>query len=206
MRLRDLLKFDFYFADSAAFREHIAEEMAWQRTGSQVREGGIDTLLLQDGRWCRGHAASFFEGYEIVADVLRKAPAEIGEKELTKLAMGVGRQYIAQNGCSAANRYRRCCSPPHGRLPRIKSSPLVRKPRRTSPSIHTELQTILPDVDHVDKVARRQFAARGLRSPKTSTAACCREPALRGVDLRPRRYDPTVNGYRPLAKEVGFRW
>ena len=29
MRLRDLLKFDFYFADSAAFREHIAEEMAW---------------------------------------------------------------------------------------------------------------------------------------------------------------------------------
>ena len=29
MRLRDLLKFDFYFADSAAFREHVAEEMAW---------------------------------------------------------------------------------------------------------------------------------------------------------------------------------
>ena len=31
MRLRDLLKFDFYFADSAAFREHLAEEMSWQR-------------------------------------------------------------------------------------------------------------------------------------------------------------------------------
>ncbi|PQM47725.1 Glycerol-3-phosphate acyltransferase [Mycobacterium talmoniae] len=29
MRLRDLLKFDFYFADSAAFRANIAEEMAW---------------------------------------------------------------------------------------------------------------------------------------------------------------------------------
>ena len=29
MRLRDLLKFDFYFADSAAFREHVAEEMSW---------------------------------------------------------------------------------------------------------------------------------------------------------------------------------
>ncbi|MFZ1179167.1 MAG: glycerol-3-phosphate 1-O-acyltransferase, partial [Mycobacterium sp.] len=29
MRLRDLLKFDFYFADSAAFRDNIAEEMAW---------------------------------------------------------------------------------------------------------------------------------------------------------------------------------
>ena len=30
MRLRDLLKFDFYFADSTAFREHVAEEMSWQ--------------------------------------------------------------------------------------------------------------------------------------------------------------------------------
>lgn len=30
MRLRDLLKFDFYFADSAAFREHVAEELSWQ--------------------------------------------------------------------------------------------------------------------------------------------------------------------------------
>jgi glycerol-3-phosphate O-acyltransferase len=30
MRLRDLLKFDFYFADSVAFREHVAEEMSWQ--------------------------------------------------------------------------------------------------------------------------------------------------------------------------------
>ena len=28
----------------------------------------------------------FFEAYEIVADVLRDAPADIGEKELTKLA------------------------------------------------------------------------------------------------------------------------
>ena len=39
----------------------------------------------------------FFEAYEIVADVLRDAPAEIDEKELTKKALGVGRQYVAQN-------------------------------------------------------------------------------------------------------------
>ena len=29
MRLRVLLKFDFYFADSATFRENIAEELEW---------------------------------------------------------------------------------------------------------------------------------------------------------------------------------
>ena len=39
----------------------------------------------------------FFEAYEIVADVLRDAPAEIDEKDLTKKALGVGRQYVAQN-------------------------------------------------------------------------------------------------------------
>lgn len=31
MRLRDLLKFDFYFADSTAFRANIAQEMAWHQ-------------------------------------------------------------------------------------------------------------------------------------------------------------------------------
>ena len=38
----------------------------------------------------------FFEAYEIVADVLRDAPPEIDEKELTERALGVGRQYVAQ--------------------------------------------------------------------------------------------------------------
>ena len=41
MRLRDLLKFDFYFADSAAFRDHIAEEMAWHEDWeAHVAAGG----------------------------------------------------------------------------------------------------------------------------------------------------------------------
>ncbi len=35
MRLRDLLKFDFYFADSAAFREHLAEECLGTRIGNR---------------------------------------------------------------------------------------------------------------------------------------------------------------------------
>ena len=47
MRLRDLLKFDFYFADSAGFREHIAEEMAWNDDWeSCVAAGGDNGLLI----------------------------------------------------------------------------------------------------------------------------------------------------------------
>src|SRR6201997_1217125 len=100
MRLRDLLKFDFYFADSAAYRQHIAEEMAWHEDWeAHVRAGGEDiNVLLHNKRPLMSHAMlrPLFEAYEIVADVLREAPAEISEKELTKLALGVGKQYAAQ--------------------------------------------------------------------------------------------------------------
>src|ERR1700758_294380 len=100
MRLRGLLKFDFYFADSAAYRQHIAEEMSWHEDWeAHVRAGGEDiNVLLHNKRPLMSHAMlrPLFEAYEIVADGLREAPAEISEKELTKLALGVGKQYAAQ--------------------------------------------------------------------------------------------------------------
>jgi glycerol-3-phosphate O-acyltransferase len=101
MRLRDLLKFDFYFADSAAFREHVAEEMSWHEDWeSHVAAGGaeIDAMLRAKKPLIAGAMLRpFVEAYEIVADVVRDAPAEISEKELTKKALGVGRQYVAQD-------------------------------------------------------------------------------------------------------------
>ena len=81
MRLRDLLKFDFYFADSAAFRENIAEEMAWYPDWEAHVAAGGDHVdkLLHDKKPLMAHAMfrPFVEAYEIVADVLRDAPAEI---------------------------------------------------------------------------------------------------------------------------------
>lgn len=100
MRLRDLLKFDFYFADSTAFRANIAQEMAWhQDWEDHLGVGGneIDAMLyakrpLMSDAMLR----VFFEAYEIVADVLRDAPPDIGPEELTELALGLGRQFVAQ--------------------------------------------------------------------------------------------------------------
>jgi hypothetical protein len=106
MRLRDLLKFDFYFADSAAFREHVAEEMSWfENWETQVAAGGadIDNLLRAKRPLIAGAMLRpFFEAYEIVADALRDAPAEIDEKDLTKKALGLGN--------TATRPCRRCCS------------------------------------------------------------------------------------------------
>jgi glycerol-3-phosphate O-acyltransferase len=100
MRLRDLLKFEFYFADSAAFRENLLGRLArlgdWEnRVASGPAE--IDTIL-HNKKPLMSHAMlrPFFEAYEIVADVLREMPAEVDESELIARALGVGRQYAAQ--------------------------------------------------------------------------------------------------------------
>lgn len=165
MRLRDLLKFDFYFADSAAFRANIAEEMAWhQGWESQVAAGadGIDAILyakrpLMSDAMLR----VFFEAYEIVADVLRDAPADIGQKELTELALGVGRQYVAQSRVRS--------SEPVSTLLFATARQVAVDQDLIGPAsdllerriaFRRELRNILHDFDYVEKVARNKFIAR----------------------------------------------
>lgn len=165
MRLRDLLKFDFYFADSASFRANLAEEMAWhQDWEAHVAAGGaeIDAILyakrpLMSDAMLR----VFFEAYEIVADVLRDAPADIGEKDLTQLALGVGRQYVAQGRVSSSEPVstllfataRQVAADQH----LLEPGPDLAE-RRTA--FRSELRSILRDFDHVAQIARNQFIAR----------------------------------------------
>ncbi|SRX94536.1 glycerol-3-phosphate acyltransferase [Mycobacterium leprae TN] [Mycobacterium shimoidei] len=173
MRLRDLLKFDFYFADSAAFRENIAEEMAWhQDWEAQVAAGSaeIDAMLyakrpLMSDAMLR----VFFEAYEIVADVLRDAPAEIGEKELTQLALGVGRQYAAQGRVSSSEPVstllfataRQVAADQH----LLEPAPDLAERRM---AFRRELRSILRDFDHVAKIARDQFVAREIEARRAA--------------------------------------
>jgi len=165
MRLRDLLKFDFYFADSASFRQNIAEEMAWHEDWEAHVAGDaaeIDAMLyakrpLMSDAMLR----VFFEAYEIVADVLRDAPADIGEKELTQLALGVGKQYVAQGRVRS--------SEPVSTLLFATARQVVADQDLLKPgpdlaerrvAFRRELQAILQDFDHVAKIARSQFVAR----------------------------------------------
>jgi glycerol-3-phosphate O-acyltransferase len=165
MRLRDLLKFDFYFADSAAFRENIAEEMAWhQDWEAHVAAGGdeIDAMLyakrpLMSDAMLR----VFFEAYELVADVLRDAPADIGEKELTQLALGVGRQYVAQGRVRSSESVSTLL---FATARQVVADQDLLKPaadlaeRRIA--FRRELREILHDFKHVERIARNQFVAR----------------------------------------------
>ncbi|MGC2653964.1 MAG: glycerol-3-phosphate 1-O-acyltransferase [Mycobacterium sp.] len=165
MRLRDLLKFDFYFADSAAFRANIAEEMAWHDNWeARVKADGdeVDAILyakrpLMSDAMLR----VFFEAYEVVADVLRDAPAEIGAKELTQLALSVGRQFVAQGRVSS--------SEPVSTLLFATARQVVTDQNLLEPAddlgerrdaFRRELRHILHDFDHVAQIARKKFVAR----------------------------------------------
>jgi glycerol-3-phosphate O-acyltransferase len=172
MRLRDLLKFDFYFADSAAFREHVAEEMSWhQDWEAHVAAGEIDMILRAKQPLIAGAMLRpFFDAYEIVADVLRDAPAEIDEKELTKKALGVGRQYVAQDRVRSNESVsallfataRQVVADQH------LLEPAADLAQRRAAFL-AELRAILGDMDKVEQISREHFYAReierrGLRS------------------------------------------
>jgi glycerol-3-phosphate O-acyltransferase len=100
-RLRDLLKFDFYFPDSASFTDHVTEEMTWLHNWEQrIACGGDMTReLLRDKHplMAATMLRPYFEAYSIVADVLHHLPDEpFDNTDLIQRALGLGRQYVAQ--------------------------------------------------------------------------------------------------------------
>jgi glycerol-3-phosphate O-acyltransferase len=169
MRLRDLLKFDFYFADSAAFRANIAEEMAWHENWeAHLAAGGaeIDAMLYAKRPLMSDSMLRvFFEAYEIVADVLRDAPADIGQKELTELALGVGRQYVAQTRVRSSESVSTLLFATARQVVAdqelIAPAPDLAE-RRTA--FRREVRDILRDCTDVEQIARNQFIAREFKA------------------------------------------
>ena len=157
MRLRDVLKFDFYFPDSSAFQAHLAEEMAWHKDWeTRVAAGGdeVDVLLTERPLISYAMLRTFFEAYEIVADVLLDAPALISEKDLTRRAMGVGAQYVAQNRVLSSEAVstllfataRQVAADQH-----LLEAVSDLQERREA--FQAELLAILRDIDHVQRIA-----------------------------------------------------
>ena len=114
----------------------------------------------------------YFEAYEIVADVLRDVPAEIDEKELTKRAMGVGNQYVAQNRVRSTESVsallfataRQVVADQHLLEP---AADLLE--RRTA--FRDELRDVLRDIDKVEEISREQFYVREMERRALRDAA-----------------------------------
>ncbi|KAA0093164.1 glycerol-3-phosphate 1-O-acyltransferase [Mycolicibacterium sp. P1-18] len=173
MRLRDLLKFEFYFADSAAFRAHIAEEMSWHEDWERhVAVGGEETdAILRAKRPLVAGAIlrPFIEAYEIVADVLRGTPPEIGEKDLTTLALGVGSQYIAQHRVRSNESVSALL---FATARQVIADQNLLKPaadlEERRAAFLRELRDVLGDMGKVEEFSREQFFVRELVMRKES--------------------------------------
>lgn len=169
MRLRDLLKFEFYFADSATFRENIAEEMAWHDNWeAHVAAGGeeIDAMLFaKRPLMSDAMLRVFVEAYEIVADVLRDVPADVTQKDLTELALGVGRQYVAQTRVRSSESVSTLLFATAYQV--VADQDLIAPAAGLAErriAFHRELRDILRDCGHVERIAADQFAAREFKS------------------------------------------
>jgi glycerol-3-phosphate O-acyltransferase len=174
MRLRDLLKFEFYFADSAAFREHVEAEMSWHEGWEEkVASGGgeADAILRAKRPLIAGAMLRpFIEAYEIVADVLRGTPPDIGEKDLTNLALGVGRQYVAQDRVRSSESVSALLFATARQVvadQNLLAPAADLEARRTA--FLAELRGILGDMDTVEKFSREQFFVRELVSRQASS-------------------------------------
>jgi len=103
MRLRDLLKFEFFFADKDEFRQQIWNELLRQdpRWPKRVLQGTeeIRALLREihplTSYWV---LRPYLEAYQVVADalVLHSPYVEINEKKFITSCLALGKQYRLQ--------------------------------------------------------------------------------------------------------------
>jgi len=103
MDLRDLLKFEFFFAEKAAFRGELQRELTIQDSGWQQRlaAGPDDCLtLLRAFRPFNAHRVlrPFLEAYRLVGDHLERwdVAAPVDEAAFVGECTGLGRQYHLQ--------------------------------------------------------------------------------------------------------------
>ena len=101
-RLRDLLKFEFYFKERDEHRRQVAAEMArhdpsWE---ARLRSGpAAADELLAGMRPLVSHVVvrPFVEAYRLVADVLVHDSGPVtADSDVVREALGLGRQYVAQ--------------------------------------------------------------------------------------------------------------
>src|SRR5690606_7973773 len=103
-RLRDLLKFEFFFPDRAEFSERITAEMVlvdpeWHNRGRETRGSEIVARLRGSG-FMMAHRVlrAFFDAQLVVAERLadKDAAAPIDRKELVAECVSVGKQMLLQ--------------------------------------------------------------------------------------------------------------
>jgi glycerol-3-phosphate O-acyltransferase len=107
-RLRDLFKFEFFYAPTDEFRDQVRAELAryvpeWEEKLSGGGNAAQDLLVRFQPLVAHTTLLSFTEAYRVVADVLsRKADdAQLEEKECISQSLAYGRQAYLQRRISS---------------------------------------------------------------------------------------------------------
>jgi glycerol-3-phosphate O-acyltransferase len=108
-RLRDLLKFEFFFAEREVWRGELRQELALHDPQWEDRfEAGPEAIqeLLPRLRPFHSHRIlrPFLEAYRVVGDALLQGEpsASFDESEFQKRCLALGRQYVLQHGIRSA--------------------------------------------------------------------------------------------------------
>lgn len=103
LRLRDLLKFEFFFAEKEDFRQELEADLDLRADGwPGAMDAGADEILalVRRMRPLLSHRIlrPFLEAYQVVADALEQLPADAAFDESAFLAScsGLGKQYVLQ--------------------------------------------------------------------------------------------------------------
>jgi glycerol-3-phosphate O-acyltransferase len=103
MQLRDLLKFEFFFADRDTFRGTLRRELAdrdpnWEETLARGADGALELAKRSRPFYAHRVLRPFLEAYRVVADRLEKTPpgTVIDERGFLDACVGLGRQYHLQ--------------------------------------------------------------------------------------------------------------
>jgi glycerol-3-phosphate O-acyltransferase len=102
LKLRDMLKFEFFFKEKEKFRANFAAELDvlapdWREAVMRGREATLAVLKAARPLTAHGVLRSFFEAYTVVADTLAsRDPGIVDEKKLLVDCGAIGRQYMLQ--------------------------------------------------------------------------------------------------------------
>jgi glycerol-3-phosphate O-acyltransferase len=103
LRLRDLLKFEFFFTDKDVFRGELAAELAlhdphWEKAFEEGPEALAELVARVKPLSAHRVLRPFLEAYRVVADVLvrRDPDAKVEEEPFLRECLALGRQYALQ--------------------------------------------------------------------------------------------------------------
>ena len=167
MRLRDLLKFEFFFSEKEIFRGEIAQELAHVDGGFERRlREGPDSIqeLLRSFRPFHSHRVlrPFFEAYGLVADHLEQLDPDesIDDGRCVDRCMRLGKQYRLQRRIHSSVSVsqvliRSALQLAENRGLLVAGAPELRERRR---EFAEEIRDVLRRIDAVDALAAARRA------------------------------------------------